>query len=532
MKSRIEHRIQQAVFVVATAVAIGGSTVAGAAGIEVSTYNPRYFVYNGAETVLVGASGSYLPHIQQSTRTDWVTYSNHQAFVDALAADGLNTMRIWVGLNHSPGKDFTNSPWPNEQPFVWNGSKWDLNQWDATYFSRLRQVVSYCNQKNVIVEITLFDPFQGVHTNGPWGEGKNVQNIFFSQERYFVTFASGTSHPSTQDQAAFAKQKELVRKVVTELAPYPNVYYEIANEPDIHPNNLVGIETVEWHKQMLQEIRAAEASVGATRRPVGVNLHVANHLRALWCPPGSPICGERANGNPTSFDVVNGHYVDISHADRYSAIEIPRLANLLEIHSFNEGKIHPGSITPAGVRAEAWEFLVAGGGAYDQLHYNWHSSTNNSSLVRSYLGKARNFIMGSGYNFLRYVTAHRGTTPPSWAPTLPVYGSTSGTGKMYWAAMNRTHLEYRLYIHHSQIATDPFSYYKPQVVTNGYQTNLQLDLGSTPGVYRVQWIRPETGLALQTYDVNWTAGSSLLLVPSPAYSFDIALKVSWVAVGS
>src|SRR5258706_13539126 len=114
--------------------------------------NPQYFRYNNQTTPLIGLSSEYLCHVAQpGTWTDNhgntitpdlqnCTWANHKAFIDRLALSGLNVMRVWIGLDHSPGRVRMGSPYASEQPFTYNGSQWNLNSYDQTYWDRLKCV--------------------------------------------------------------------------------------------------------------------------------------------------------------------------------------------------------------------------------------------------------------------------------------------------------------------------------------------------------------------------------------------------------
>ncbi|HET9227742.1 MAG TPA: hypothetical protein VFR31_13800, partial [Thermoanaerobaculia bacterium] len=135
--------------------------------------NPQYFRYNNATIPLIGISSEYLCHVSQPgtwfdnfgnpVTPDLVncTWANYKAFIDRLALSGLNTMRVWIGLNHSPGEMRQGSPYPSEQPFTYNGSQWNLNSYDSTYWQRLKCVIGYAGTKGVIVQVTLFDAWLG-----------------------------------------------------------------------------------------------------------------------------------------------------------------------------------------------------------------------------------------------------------------------------------------------------------------------------------------------------------------------------------
>lgn len=159
----------------------------------------RYFRYGGELLPLIGVSGEYLPQVEivrpgggvLSDRdaglvADYCVYNavngvrKFQRCINQLKAAGLNKLRLWVGLNHSPGSprsccpaqgactalpDTTvTTPYTNEQLLPRIGNKWKLDAaqsaYDATYLARLVEVITYARDNGVIVEVTLFDAWQ------------------------------------------------------------------------------------------------------------------------------------------------------------------------------------------------------------------------------------------------------------------------------------------------------------------------------------------------------------------------------------
>src|SRR5262245_54405635 len=93
------------------------------ATVRPSAANPQYVVYNGRTQALVGASASYLCHIDQpgtlgnplsplTPSIDYCAFNNYPEYLGYLraavmgpgqVAAPLNKMQLWIGLNHSPG---------------------------------------------------------------------------------------------------------------------------------------------------------------------------------------------------------------------------------------------------------------------------------------------------------------------------------------------------------------------------------------------------------------------------------------------
>ena len=87
----------------ATVFSLASAARVSAAPLTLDT-NPQYFNYNGQTIALVGYSGEYLPHVRQPLQNDnYCTYDSYQACIDDLTSRGINKIRMWLGVNHSPG---------------------------------------------------------------------------------------------------------------------------------------------------------------------------------------------------------------------------------------------------------------------------------------------------------------------------------------------------------------------------------------------------------------------------------------------
>ncbi len=166
----------------------------------------HYLNYQGTPIVLVGVSADNACHFNV-TGTGQCNYSTYTTYLNDLAAQGLNKTRLWVSIVGGPGDTATckgsTSGWVNDNPFAYNGTfpaadgigRWYLDSKNANYFTRLSNVVSYANSKNIIVEVTLFSPLTGHLGLGPWSKAhawrsNNTQLPGFSDTASFTNAAA------------------------------------------------------------------------------------------------------------------------------------------------------------------------------------------------------------------------------------------------------------------------------------------------------------------------------------------------------
>ena len=552
-------------------VITSGLTTTPTAPLAIDATNKQYFYYGDATVALVGVSGEYLPHIKQGPNeaTRYCTYGTatdtHDTYikcVNELRSRGLNRIRMWLAINHSPGitEHYTAAnpnptPYPSEHPFPYDPQtrKWNLNvnQWDGTWLARVKDVIRFCQGKGVIVEVTLFDAFAGESSpagnTGPWFSANNTPGVGFTQRKYFNSFETNTGDIAGSPNAAAREvQYRFVDKIVAELNQFNNIYWEIANEPDLN-GEAVGAPLYNWHNAIAERIWQAEETI---TKQLGKNRH--HPIAANYA---SRAAINNAGLTTSRINIVNGHYArviggagSLPAADRFGAIPINYTFNLgstgavNKLFGFNEGRItaaaghanNPATATTA--RAEAWEFMLGAGGLYDHLSYDWFVN-NESTKARQQLGVLNNFLAGLN---LRMMTRQTLTAPPFWVVSgLPTYGTSTtytvngvnDTSNTYWSAMQWARNQYVLYIHHSTIAQPGAAKYSPHSFSPGiYSHNLTIRPGNLSGCYRAEWIKPETGARLGAADnFWWNDNDPPHNVPPQTYEYDIALRVKRTA---
>ena len=215
--------------------------------------NPHYFLFRGRPTVLVTSAEHYGAVLNRDF--DYVKY------LDALAKDGLNLTRTFVGSYVEPSGAFNISrntlapapgrficPWARSDTpgYANGGNKFDLTKWDDAYFQRLADFVKQAGKRGVVVEVNLFCPFyeETQWKLSPQNAVNNVNGI--------GTVARTNVYTLDRHGGLLAVHDALTRKVVAELNAFDNVYYEICNEP------YFGGVTLEWQHHIADVIVATE----------------------------------------------------------------------------------------------------------------------------------------------------------------------------------------------------------------------------------------------------------------------------------
>jgi hypothetical protein len=456
-----------------------------AAPLALHPENPHYFQYHGRPTIIL-TSGE---HYGAVLNLDF----NYVAYLDTLKRDGLNGTRTWSGAYCEPSSAFQIAdntlaphagrficPWArsDQSGYANGGNKFDLNQWDPAYFSRLRDFVNQARKKGVIVEMNLFCPFydESMWTLSPMNSINNINGIG----------GIGRTNVYTLDknQGLLAVQDAMVEKIVTELRDFENLYYEICNEP------YFGGVTLEWQGHIAEVIRRKETDLGVKHL---VSRNVANEKAKV------------ENPHP-AVSIFNFHYATPPET-------VAMNYQLNKVIGDNETGFR--GTNDAQYRMEAWDFLVAGGGLYNNLDYSFTAGHENGTFVypasqpgggspalRHQLGFLKHLF--EGFDFVRM------------KPELEAVGCDLPEGASI-RTLARTGKEYLVYI---RTGLGDWQKHPERKVAFAPQ-ELRLKINMPAGKYSEQWLDPARGALIEKGTVSFEGETNWL--PVPGFQDDIAL---------
>lgn len=444
--------------------------------------NPHYFLFRGKPTVLI-TSGE---HYGAVLNLDF----NYVRYLDTLKADGLNLTRTFSGVYRevpgsfqierntlAPKPDRFLSPWPRspERGAIDGLNKFDLSRWDPKYFVRLKDFLRQAGRRGIVVELNLFCPFYEdvLWDWSPMNSGNNINGI--GQVKRSDVYA-------LKDPKLTALQETLAQKLAAELRDADNLYFEIANEP------YFGGITNAWQAHIAKVLHEADGG---------------RHLISQNIANGSV---KIANANPL-VSIFNFHYSRPPDSVAMNYALDKAVGN-------NETGFDGNS--DAAYRIQGWDFIVAGGGLYNNLDYSFttlnedgtfvypaHQPGGGSPALRKQLAILKRFI--EAFDFIRMAPAAgviRGGAPEGASARV-----LSETGK-----------QYAIYIHHGRVAKDARPRY--QVDAAEHQMALIVDL--PPGKYEAVWIDTRTGADTLT---AFTHDGGAREIVSPKYTEDIGLRI-------
>ena len=237
--------------------------------------NPRYFLYRDKPIVLITATEHYGAVINRNF--NYITYLDDMVDKQLMLSRCFLLFRELqvfmpaddqlVPINpHSPCKPLAGeyvAPFRRTGPgFATDGyPKFDLDQWNPTYFERLHGFLAAAQERDIIIELTLFSCtyHNAVWRLNPLNQQNNING---------VGQIAWQDYLSQREEALFERQRHLVRKVVQEVNGYDNFYFEICNEPMVGRAGfqpLADFATVEeiedWQRAIRDTICETEADL-------------------------------------------------------------------------------------------------------------------------------------------------------------------------------------------------------------------------------------------------------------------------------
>lgn len=427
--------------------------------------NPHYFLYKGKPTVLI-TSGE---HYGAVMNPDF----DYKVYLKTLRKDGLNLTRTMSGAYFEPAGAFniaknTMGPEPKKYLCPWkrtpDGVKFDLNQWNEAYFSRLKDFVAEAQKQGVIVELSLFCPFyeDSQWALSPFNSKNNINGLGDISRNDVYTI--------DKNKGLLEIQEKMVRKIVDELKGFPNLMYEISNEP------YFGGITLDWQEYISKVITDAEKSFVHKHL---ITQNIANGSQKIEHP------------NPL-VSVFNFHY-----ASPPKTVTLNYGLN----KAIGDNETGFNGQKDSTYRKEAWEFILTGGGLFNNLDYSFTVDNEDGTFnypsaqpgggsvtLRRQLGYLKKFM--DSFNFV------------AMKPDTMVYTGVL-TGKNKLIVLAEPGKQYAMYL------------------MGGKQVNpgIQLPLGS----YFLEWINPVNGKVEKKESLHHKGGNVQLT--SPEFKEDIALKI-------
>jgi hypothetical protein len=206
--------------------------------LRVHPRNPRYFTDGSGKAIYLTGSHTWDSLQDSGTIGQPLKRFDYKAYLDFLQSHHHNFIRLWAwegGVNRSyyeplcyrrtgPGIALDGKP------------KFDLRQFDAAYFERLRDRVASAGRRGIYVSIMLFQGWS-IYNHGygnpwplhPFNKANNINGIDGDPDGD----GEGKEVHTLQVPGITSLQKAYLRKVVDTVNGLDNVLYEVTNETAI-----------------------------------------------------------------------------------------------------------------------------------------------------------------------------------------------------------------------------------------------------------------------------------------------------------
>jgi len=419
--------------------------------------NPRYFTDGSGKAIFLTGSHTWANFATDQGNTEF----DYDGYLDFLVAHNLNFFRGWMwDLPHSNQAfnggpfDWKPLPWLRTGPGLATDGKpkFDLSQFDQSYFDRVRTRVIQARDRGIYVAIMLFQgyawQFDRTVTDGfPLDGRNNINGIDAGPADAAATLQFGDV---TRVQEAY------VSKVIDTLIDLDNVLYEIANEAAPH--------STLWQYHMIDYIHRYERTKSA-QHPVGMTFQYKGGTQEdLYASPAdwiSPDCTEEFRENPPPADGSKVIVMDTDHGYGWKILKA-------------DG--------PAKHQAWAWRNFCRG---------------NHTLFMDPYLARPtgntapRNQPLGVNPR-----EPYFGLRPdPYWEPLRTTLGQT----RAYALKINLAEMAPR-----GELSSTGYCLAHPDreylIYHPGPDRGFTVNFG--PGTYTFEWFNPSTGLLVNSGELN------------------------------
>ena len=463
--------------------------------ISLHPENPHYYLFRGKPTILITSAEHYGGVVNGDF--DYVAY------FDALKAYGMNYTRIYPGFLFEPMGKFMKGntlgakpsrlvlPWArsNKPGYPLGGNLFDLDRWNPDFFKRLKDFVAKAAERGIVVEICFY--------NAQYGDTWPMSPLYAENNTQGEGNCDYEDAQTLKHADLVRREDDYVRKITEEVNEYDNVILEICDEPYLTgtPIELAG----PWIAHNVEVIKKAESALP--------NKHlIAQQIEG----PMGGACDFTAH--PDVSVIVTQYAWEGSHEQMGGLMALDYEYGKNKPIDFNETDYYPAWYQGdriAASRVEAWEFVVGGGGSFNQLNGLYtvrdpgaKATGDNEQLLRA-LAALHDFMYS--FDFLRM---HPDKSFVQGGVPLVTFAR----------GMSEPGRQYAWYHHHSSFGRNTASY---KVTPGNYREDLVLHLPA--GAYQADWVDTATGSVIRSESFTHAGGDRTLA--TPGHAVDIALRV-------
>jgi len=328
--------------------------------VQLHRENPRYLEYGGEPVILITSADHYGAMLNLDF--DFKTY------LETLGKEGFNYTRIFTGTYIEPVENIfgiqrnTLAPLPGKfiAPWVLEQGKYDLKKFNPAYFERLKAFIHEAEKHGIVVEVTLFSSIyaENAWELSPFNSINNKNGVGDLPYKQVNTLYNG---------GLSAIQELYIQKMVQELNPYDNFFFEIQNEPWADNNNLAGFVN--------------ESDDRVFSRSWQKKVELANQVSMEWQAWVTSVIQKEEESLPKRH-LVAQNICNFQH----DLDQLPEGISMVNFHYSLPGAVQM-NLELGGVIGldetgfmpqknqlyidQAWRVILSGGGLYNNLDYSF-----------------------------------------------------------------------------------------------------------------------------------------------------------------
>lgn len=465
--------------------------------IGVDPANPHYYSYHGKPILLITSAEHYGAVINRDF--DYLPY------LDTLQSFGLNYTRIYPGALFEPMGKFLSGnvlgpkmgalivPWARSSTpgYLFGSNRFDLDQWDSKYFSRLKDFIEQAGRRGIFVEICFFNSqYSDTWPLSPLNHENNIQGVCKGDWQDAQTL---------KDPELVRRYDDYVRKITREVNAADNVILEVCDEP---ASIGTGVALAgPWVSHLVDTVRQTESGLPKKHLIAQEVDGRFDSVMDLSSDPRVPVIVAQYTWGREP-DERGGEIGGMKALDFKYGLNKPIEMNETFYYplSYQGDKI-------ADSRVEAWEFMVGGGAGFNQLNgifvpRNPAGQSPDNLQLLSGLRNLRQFL--ESFEYVRM------------QPDSIFAGTSDKKAGVYCRVISEAGKQYAMYVHPSRDQTSGYT-----AIPGHYQENLVVYLPG--GTYKVDWVDPALGKATASAEITHPGGQ--LKLKSPEYTVDIALRI-------
>lgn len=245
--------------------------LATAGPLKVSATNPRYFADRTGAAVYLTGSHNWNSLQDSGLVGQPATIFDYDGYLAFMTSHHHNFMRMWSYEAWESGSTqagyYSPVPYKLVSGTYDQNPVYDLNQFDQSYFDRLRARVMAAQSNGIYVSVMLFQGWS-IESKGnpgnPWvGHPFNAKNNINGINGDLDGDGQGTETHTLANAAVTALQDLFIQKVVDTVNDLDNVLYEVSNE------DTASTENTQWQSHVINTLKSYEATK-PFQHPVGM----------------------------------------------------------------------------------------------------------------------------------------------------------------------------------------------------------------------------------------------------------------------